>query len=114
MPYFNTPLPDVSVPLKGGAVTYPFPAITDPDAGDTPSIIVLEDKANPGTLPGFITSTNPFVMNPVSIADVKTYTISVIISDTKITSTYEFILTVTNLAPVVTSTIPTTLPLTFG
>jgi hypothetical protein len=57
---------------------------------------------------------NPLLINPTLMTQVKAYTMIVIITDTKITSTYQFILTVTNLAPVVTSTIPTTLPLTFG
>jgi hypothetical protein len=65
-------------------------------------------------LPGFMTFGNPLLINPTSMAQVKAYTMIVIISDATITSTYQFILTVTNLAPVVTSTIPTTLPLTFG
>lgn len=113
IPYFNSPLVDISVPLKGTA-NYPFPGMTDPDSADTPLITVIEDQANPGTLPIFITPGNPLVITPTSITDVKTYTITVVVSDTKIGSTYHFILTVTNLAPIVSSTIPTSVSLTFG
>jgi hypothetical protein len=64
MPYFNSPLLDISVPLKGGSVPYTFPGITDPDAGDNPLITIIEDQATPGFLPLFISPGNPLLINP--------------------------------------------------
>lgn len=87
IPYFNSPLADISVPLMTTA-NYPFPGMTDPDAGDAPMITVIEDLAFPGTLPPFISPGNPLVIAPSAMADVKIYTISVVISDTKITNKY--------------------------
>jgi hypothetical protein len=87
--------------------------MTDPDTGDSVSIANIKDQAT-GTLPGFMTFGNPLLINPTIISQVKAYTMAVIISDTKTTSTFQFILTVTNLAPIVTSTIPTSLSLIFG
>jgi hypothetical protein len=63
MPYFNSPLPDISVPLMGGSIPYPFPPMTDPDVGDVISITDIKDQAT-GTLPGFMTFGNPLLINP--------------------------------------------------
>jgi hypothetical protein len=43
LPYFTTPLLDISVPLNGGPVPYTFPAITDPDAADFLSLTSVYD-----------------------------------------------------------------------
>jgi hypothetical protein len=79
-------LPDVSVPLKGGSVSYPFPAMTDPE-GNTPSIADIKDQAT-GSLPGFMTFGDPLLINPTLISEVGAYTMNVIISDAVIKSTY--------------------------
>jgi hypothetical protein len=73
-------LPDISVPLNGGSVSYPFPAMTDPE-GNNPSITDIKDQAT-GSLPVFMTFGNPLLINPSLISEVKTYTMTVIISDT--------------------------------
>jgi hypothetical protein len=51
---------------------------------------------------------NPLTIYPTFMSDVNVYTMIVIISDNHAaTSQYQFIITVTNQAPKVTATIPT-------
>jgi hypothetical protein len=51
---------------------------------------------------------NPLTIYPTLISEVNVYTMIVIISDNNAaTSQYQFIITVTNQAPKVTTTIPT-------
>ncbi len=86
---------------------YSFPAITDPDAGDTVSITTIKES-NTGSVPSFISVGNPLILNPTFMSDVNVYTMIVIISDNHAaTSQYQFIITVTNQAPKVTTAIPT-------
>lgn len=103
LPYFQTPLTDITVPLKT-SVPYPFPAILDSNSDPT-SIQSITDLAT-GTLPIFITPGPSLTIYPTLITEVKAYTIIVVISDTKGTVSTQFLLTVTNKAPIVTTPIP--------
>ena len=97
-PVFSTNPYNVSVPLKTSA-SYQFPPITDINAGDTTSITVFKDQLT-GSLPGFITlaiNNTSFTIYPTSMAEVKNYTMIVIISDNhQATTQYQFQINVTN------------------
>lgn len=63
--------------------TYQFPDIIDPDYGAKTQILSVEDSAT-GTLPTFITfKQKSLKINPTSISQIKTYKMSVKITDSK-------------------------------
>jgi hypothetical protein len=95
VPIFSSPLTEMTAPLMK-STNYPFPSITDPDPGATTSVSVVKDLAT-GSLPNFITFTSTsLTVNPTLMAEVNVYTMIVIITDTKDTKEYSFILKVTN------------------
>jgi hypothetical protein len=82
VPVFSSPLIDKSDPLMQTTI-YNFPSITDPDIGALTSVSVVRDSVT-GSLPSFMTfTTTSLTVNPKLISDVKTYTMVVIITDTK-------------------------------
>jgi len=116
-PYFATSLIDQTVPLMS-IVPYSLPSISDPNAGDTGSVQSVIDVAT-NALPPFVTLTGTPALQIVNIAPnlighVGTYNMKVVITDTTDIVPYTFKIIVTNLAPKVTSTIPTDVTVKFG
>ena len=67
---------DVTVPLMG-TVTYTFPKMIDPDAGDTVSLSGVKDQAT-GIQPSFIAIPSSglyLTINPILMSQVLAYTI---------------------------------------
>ena len=94
--------------------TYTFPAIVDPDPGDVGTIASVSDSVN-GQHPSFINLNAPtLIINPTIMAHVKVYTLIVNITDTMVNVSYQFFLTVTNQAPVLTAAYTTPFSSTFG
>jgi hypothetical protein len=82
VPVFSSSLIDKSAPLMQTTI-YNFPSITDPDIGAKTSVSVVKDSVT-GYLPSFMTfTTTSLTVNPKLMSDVKTYTMIVIITDTK-------------------------------
>jgi hypothetical protein len=70
--------------------------MSDFNSGDVPSVAVVKDSVT-GKLPTFITrSGSTLTIQPAVMADVKDYTMIVILTDTKDTNEYKFYVNVTN------------------
>lgn len=91
--------------------------MSDSDTGDVVTLTLVKDSVA-GTTPTFMTlvpGVNPSLsISPTQMSEVKAYTIIVEITDTKQIIQNQFTLTITNQAPIVTSTIPTSVTATFG
>ena len=91
------------------SVTYALPSYSDPE-GNTVTLTTVEQGQS--TLPSFVTfdsATSTYTINPTSSALIgTTITISVTLSDTVLSSTYTFTITVpANTAPTIGTQTPT-------
>ncbi len=103
---------DIFAPL-GKSTTYVYPTIIDPESN--PTSFVSTTLSTGAVLPSFITpSATGLQFNPTLMSDVSVYTIEVKITDSTNNPIFTFVLTVTNEAPKVTSTIPSDVTVTFG
>jgi hypothetical protein len=80
-------------------ITYQLPTYSDAE-GNTVTLTTVQSSLS--SLPNFVTfesATRTYSINPVSSSDIGIFTISVSLSDSLLTASYTFAITVVNTAP---------------